>query len=54
MLHGEHVVLFDLVTEDHQKQRFDAMTEFIEWATAEWGIPTEAEMARAEEIWSNR
>ncbi len=34
--------------------QLDAMNEFIEWATAEWGEPTEAEAARAEEIWSNR
>lgn len=32
----------------------DAMNEFIEWATAEWGMPTEAETVRADEIWSNR
>ena len=32
----------------------DAMHEFIEWATAEWGEPTEDEKARSEEIWSNR
>ncbi|CAN5825967.1 hypothetical protein BH24ACT15_BH24ACT15_19070 [soil metagenome] len=32
----------------------DAMQEFIDWATAEWGTPTAAERARAEEVWSNR
>lgn len=32
----------------------DAMQEFIEWANAEWGSPTEAERARADEIWSAR
>ena len=32
----------------------DAMREFVEWATAEWGEPTEAEAARAEGIWSSR
>lgn len=32
----------------------DAMEEFIEWATAEWGTPTEAERVRADEIWSKR
>ena len=32
----------------------DAMQEFIDWATAEWGPPTEAERARADEIWSAR
>jgi hypothetical protein len=32
----------------------DAMAEFVDWALAEWGEPTEAERARAEEIWSNR
>ena len=32
----------------------DAMREFIDWATAEWGAPTEAERARADEIWSTR
>ncbi len=30
----------------------DAMQEFIDWATEEWGAPTEAERARADEIWS--
>lgn len=32
----------------------DAMQEFIDWATAEWGTPTAAERAQAEEVWSNR
>ena len=32
----------------------DAMDDFVEWALAEWGEPTEAEAARAEEIWSKR
>ena len=32
----------------------DAMQEFIDWATSEWGSPTEAERARADEIWSAR
>ncbi len=32
----------------------DAMQEFIDWATAEWGTPTKAERTRADEIWSNR
>jgi hypothetical protein len=32
----------------------DAMREFIDWATAEWGAPTEAERARADVIWSTR
>lgn len=32
----------------------DAMNEFIEWATAEWGEPSRSEQARAEEIWSSR
>lgn len=32
----------------------DAMQEFIDWATAQWGPPTAAERRRAEEIWSNR
>jgi hypothetical protein len=32
----------------------DAMQEFIDWATAEWGRPSEAERARADEIWSAR
>jgi hypothetical protein len=40
-----------LATRDAQR---DAMRGFIEWATAEWGTPTEAESARADEIWSNR
>jgi hypothetical protein len=30
----------------------DAMQEFIDWAMAEWGRPTAAEQARADEIWS--
>lgn len=30
------------------------MQEFIDWATAEWGSPTEAERSRADEIWSAR
>ncbi len=29
-----------------------SLNEFVEWATAEWGEPTEAEAARAEELWS--
>ncbi len=37
----------------HDAQR-DAMQEFVDWATAEWGLPTEAERARADEIWSAR
>ncbi len=40
-----------LATRDAQ---LDAMNDFVEWAIAEWGEPTEAEAARAEEIWSNR
>ncbi len=32
----------------------DAMQDFIDWATAEWGTPTRAELKRADEIWSNR
>ena len=32
----------------------DAVNAFVEWAVTEWGEPTEAEAARAEEIWSNR
>lgn len=34
--------------------QIDAMEDFIEWATAEWGEPTSDEKARAEKIWSNR
>jgi len=34
--------------------QLDAMQEFVEWATAEWGEPTADEKARAETIWSNR
>ena len=34
-----------------QNERLDAMREFIEWAKAEWGEPTEEEKARAREIW---
>ena len=40
-----------LATRDAQR---DAMQAFIDWATAEWGAPTDAEKARADEIWSNR
>ena len=32
----------------------DAMAEFVEWATAEWGSPSEAERAKADEIWAAR
>ncbi|MEZ5375399.1 MAG: hypothetical protein R2733_02740 [Acidimicrobiales bacterium] len=32
----------------------DAMQEFIDWATVEWGAPTDAERAKADEIWSAR
>ena len=28
--------------------------EFVEWASAEWGEPTQEEAARAEQIWSTR
>ncbi len=34
--------------------QLDAMQEFIDWATKEWGPPTEAERARADEIWHSR
>ena len=37
-----------------QNERLDAMREFIEWAEAEWGEPTEEEKARAREIWQQR
>ena len=32
----------------------DAMHNFIDWATTEWGEPTNEEKQRADEIWSNR
>ena len=31
--------------------QLDAMAAFIKWATDCWGSPTEADRARAEEIW---
>lgn len=31
--------------------RMEAMDEFIEWALAEWGEPSEEEKRRADEIW---
>ncbi len=31
--------------------RMDAMDEFIEWATEEWGEPSAEAKARADEIW---
>lgn len=34
--------------------QLDAMDDFIDWATAEWGEPTQDERRRAEEIWDNR
>lgn len=34
--------------------QLDAMTEFVEWATAEWGEPSPAERARAAEILAQR
>lgn len=37
-----------------RESQLDAMNDFVEWAIAEWGEPTEAETDRAEEIWSNR
>ncbi|MDE0320114.1 MAG: hypothetical protein OXI97_09550 [Acidimicrobiaceae bacterium] len=37
-----------------QDARLDAMAEFVECALAEWGEPTEAEKARAEEILSSQ
>lgn len=30
----------------------DAMQEFIDWATTEWGPPTDTERARADQIWA--
>ncbi len=39
-----------LVERDAQ---MDAMQQFIEWATAEWGDPTDEENSRADKIWSN-
>jgi len=32
--------------------QMDAMQQFVDWATAEWGEPTEEEKARADRIWS--
>ena len=34
--------------------RVDAMDDFIEWATAEWGEPTATERRQAAEILANR
>lgn len=34
--------------------QFDAMTEFVEWAKAEWGEPSAAERAQAAEILARR
>lgn len=34
--------------------QLDAMDDFIDWATAEWGEPSQDERLRAEEIWDNR
>jgi hypothetical protein len=34
--------------------RRDAMAEFVDRALAEWGEPTEAERAQADETWSNQ
>lgn len=33
--------------------QIDAMQEFVDWATAEWGEPTDDEHERADKIWSN-
>ena len=34
--------------------RMDALADFVEWATNEWGVPSPDDKARADEIWSNR
>jgi len=34
--------------------QLDSMQNFIDWATGEWGEPTDEEKQRADEIWSNR
>jgi len=34
--------------------QLDSMQEFIDWATTEWGEPTNDEKRRADEIWANR
>lgn len=34
--------------------QMDSMREFIDWATIEWGEPTEQDKQRADQIWSNR
>jgi len=40
-----------LVARDAQR---DAMAEFVDWAVANWGLPTDEEQARADEIWAKR
>lgn len=32
----------------------DSMQDFINWATTEWGEPSNDEKQRADEIWSSR
>jgi len=34
--------------------QLDALDEFVEWTTAEWGEPSAEAKARADEIWSNQ
>jgi len=34
--------------------QLDSMQNFTDWATGEWGEPTNEEKQRADEIWSNR
>lgn len=34
--------------------QMDSMRDFVNWATTEWGEPTNKEEQRAGQIWSNR
>ncbi len=34
--------------------QLDAMDDFIKWAEAEWGKPTDEQKSRAAQIWANR
>ena len=34
--------------------QLDAMAEFVTWAYAEWGAPSDADRSEADQIWSER
>ncbi len=34
--------------------QIDAMQEFVDWATTEWGEPSDADKTMADKIWANR